>query len=402
MGAPLRVLHVGKYFAPYSGGMETYLRDLMTAQIKRGWQSVALVHQLKVSLFGVAAAQPVGHGELDVICARVWLRVFFTPISPSFPWLLRKLIREKKPQVLHLHLPNASAFWVLLLPSARRLPWVVHWHSDVLTSSHSLGLRIFYRVYRLFERAVLRHANAIIVTSPPYLDASRPLRDFHEKCHVVPLGLDPVNLPNVPSNTAASNPSRPLRVLAVGRLTYYKGFEFLISAAADCAFVEVHIVGVGERGAMLKALAARLAVSDRVIFHGHLSAHALAEQFASCDCLCLPSIERTEAFGLVLLEAMYYARATVVSCVRGSGMGWVVKDGVTGLHVAPENKESLSTALRHMYGDRARVRTLGIKGRDRFYRHFHIDESAMGVEKVYYNVLCQDFKGSGLGTDDLN
>lgn len=397
----MRVLHIGKYFAPYAGGMETYLRDLMTAQIKRGWQSSALVHQSRVSFLGIPTDASIEPAELDVTRARVWLRLFFTPLSPTFPWLLRTLIREKKPQLLHLHMPNVSTFWALLLPSARRLPWVVHWHSDVLTSSHSLGLRIFYRVYERFERAILKRANAIIVTSPPYLDSSQPLGDFHDKCHVVPLGLDPVRLPDFSSNAAVSNASQPLRVLAVGRLTYYKGFEFLLSAAAACTFVDVHLVGIGEREAKLKALADRLGVSDRVLFHGHLSKHALAEQFASCDCLCLPSIERTEAFGLVLLEAMYHAKATVVSCVPGSGMGWVVDDGVTGLHVKPEDGEALSLALRNLHGDRSRAHTLGINGRHRFDRHFHIDKSVLGVEKVYFEVLRDSPKAPEFGSHDV-
>ena len=54
---------------------------------------------------------------------------------------------------------------------------------------------------------------------------------------------------------------------------------------------------------------------------------------ATCDCLCLPSIERTEAFGMVLLEAMFFGKATVIGDVKGSGMGWVVDDGITGLEI---------------------------------------------------------------------
>ncbi len=94
-----------------------------------------------------------------------------------------------------------------------------------------------------------------------------------------------------------------------------------------------HLVGSGELENSLKRLATELGVLNRVTFHGKLPAEQLAEQYASCDCLCLPSIERTEAFGLVLLEAMYFGKATVISDVPGSGMGWIVNEGITGIKV---------------------------------------------------------------------
>ena len=229
----LRVLHIGKYFPPYAGGMETYLRDLMVAQIEQGLKSTALVHQSALSLRSSTEQYPAGEHTFCVTRAAVWLRLLFTPISPTFPWLLNRLIKEKKPDLLHLHMPNLSVFWALLLPSARRIPWVVQWQSDVLASKHRLGLRLFYALYKPFESTVLRHSTRLIASSPPYLESSTTLAPFRDKCEGIPLGMRPP--PQVQENlpVVQGTESRPLRVLAIGRLTYYKGFQYLIRAMAQ-------------------------------------------------------------------------------------------------------------------------------------------------------------------------
>ena len=383
----MKVLHIGKYFPPYAGGMENYLRDLMTAQARQGIHSAALVHQSEIGLKSRSEDYLAGEQHLPITRAAVWARLLFTPISPTFPWLLNRLIKEQQPDVLHIHMPNVSAFWMLFMPRARKIPWVIHWHADVLASTHSLGLRLFYTLYKPFERAILKRSRAVIATSPPYLETSIPLSPYRNKCHVVPLGLDPKNLPKTSPPEPAYVNDTTLRVLAIGRLTYYKGFEYLIRAAGQCENVEIHLVGTGEQESHLKAVSRKLKLQDQITFHGHLPDQKLAEQFAACDCLCLPSIERTEAFGMVLLEAMYSSKATVISAVPGSGMSWVVDDGLTGLHVPPENTSALAESLRNLQQNHGKIRHLGGNGRQKFDRLFHIDRSAAEVSELYKLVL---------------
>jgi rhamnosyl/mannosyltransferase len=151
------------------------------------------------------------------------MRLLFTPISPAFPYLLNRLIKREKPDILHIHTPNISAFWALFLPGARRIPWVIQWQSDVLASEHHWGLQLFYKIYRPFERAMLKRAKVIIASSPTYLASSLPLQEFSEKCVVIPLGLDPSTLAATSSVDTTTTPNQQhsscLRVLAIGRLT---------------------------------------------------------------------------------------------------------------------------------------------------------------------------------------
>ena len=387
----MKVLHIGKYFPPYTGGMETFLRDAMASLSRRGIDSEALVHQSGISIRSSEEIYEAGGQSLPVSRAAVWLRLLFTPISPTFPCLLNRLIKRRQPDILHIHMPNVSAFWALALPRARGIPWVIQWQSDVLASEHSRGLRLFYAVYRPFERAMLKRAKVIIVSSPPYLESSQPLQGFREKCSVVPLGLDPSNLRH-PKDGDSSRPTNgdkvtTLQVLAIGRLTYYKGFDYLIRAVANLEGVQVHLIGTGDREKTLKALADELGAGDKIIFHGHLADDELAQQFASCDCVCLPSIERTEAFGLVLLEAMHFGKATIIADVPGSGMGWIVDDGVTGLKTAPADIGELTEALRFLRENRDKIAVLGRNGRSKFDQQFHIDQSTADIARLYSRVL---------------
>ena len=385
-GRSRRILHIGKYFPPYSGGMETYLRDLMVAQTKQGLESTALVHQSALSLRSNTEQYPAYEQTLSVTRAAVWARLLFTPISPTFPALLHKLIKRDQPDILHLHMPNVSVFWALLLPSARRIPWVIQWQSDVLASEHKLGLRLFYTFYKPFESAVLRHSAKIIASSPPYLESSATLAPFRDKCEVIPLGIRPPAQVQENLHLTQSAHSQPLRVLAVGRLTYYKGFKYLIRAMAHVPEATLDLIGSGEEQSALEGLISELGLTARVQIHSGVSDNQREHFMAKADCLCLPSVERTESFGIVLLEAMRSAKPAVVSRVVGSGMSWIVEDGITGLQVPPSDTDALANCLNILQQDRDKIAILGGKGRERFNRYFHIDKSAAEAAKLYQQV----------------
>jgi rhamnosyl/mannosyltransferase len=170
-------------------------------------------------------------------------------------------------------------------------------------------------------------------------------------------------------------------------LTYYKGFRYLIEAAAKVPNIHVNLVGLGEQAEQLKALVASLKLQDRVTFHGTLSDSQLAQQMERCDCLCLPSIERTEAFGMVLLEAMFFSKATIIGDVEGSGMGWVVDDGVTGIKVKPEDADALADALRRLAANRAELKHMGQRGKQKFDEQFEINHAVAPLVDIYQQVM---------------
>ncbi len=374
----LRVLHLGKYYPPHHGGMETYLRDLLSALGEMGVESTALVHRSERSLRSTEDESSHARQQPRIVRAAVLATMLFAPLSPAFLIQLSRLIREEKPDLLHIHMPNLSAFWALLLPSARKLPWLVHWHADVPLTDHSAALRLIYRFfYRPLERHLLRRAQIIAATSPPYLESSPALQDFRGKAVVAPLGLKP------PDQQAAresdADAARPLRLVAIGRLTYYKGFSLLLQALAECPGVTLDLIGEGSERATLENLVHAAGISDRVTLHGALADQELLPLLARADALCLPSIERTEAFGMVLLEAMAQGKACIATAVPGTGMAWVVKHEETGLIVPPEDIGALTAAISRLAADRQLVQRLGAQGKIRFEENFRIERSATGI-----------------------
>lgn len=374
----MRILHIGKYFPPVKGGMERFLGDLAAAQKVAGDDVAVLVH---------ADNSKASDNELAwLLRCPVWLRVAFAPISPRFPFWLRRAVRRCKPHVIHIHMPNPSAFWALMLPSARAVPWVVHWHSDVEVSKRAVKLA--YPFYRILERALLERAECIIATSQQYLDSSAPLRAWRHKCRVVPLGVDPSRLPEVrPADAQGLWVTDKLRVLAAGRLTYYKGFETLLKAVIDDSDNELVIVGEGEERPRLEKIIRDSRTRPDVRLLGEVDDETLARLMASCDVFCLPSRERTEAFGIVLMEAMRYGKPLVVSELAGSGVNWVARNGQNAMVVPPEDPAAWRAALTVLAHSPAKRQLLGQLGHERYAREFDIATIAGKISDVYDLVL---------------
>ena len=381
----MRILHIGKFYPPTPGGVERHLADLATSQARAGMQVAALIHAAPRNPTpsrwddrGVRVEAVPCHGQL-----------VFAPISPSWPSRCATLLREFRPDLLHVHAPNPSAFWLLTSRLARRIPWIVHWHADIPEDSTRLGLRLGYPVYRRFEHALNARARRIVATSQAYLDASRALSAWREKCRVIPLGMTDSTAPGSPP----SWPGAGLRLLAVGRLSYYKGFDVLLDAIARSPDLSLLLVGEGEQRSKLQAQIEALDLAGRVRLAGHLDDAQLEAAYRACDLFCLPSIDRAEAFGLVLLEAMRAGKPVVASAIPGSGVGTVVCDAVTGSLVPPRDAEALATVLQRYAVDPELRARHGAAGRLRFETEYGIEAVSARWTALYREVLSPSTAG---------
>ena len=384
----MRVLHIGKYYAPQRGGIERHLQDLAEWFVAHGHGVGALVHQPG----GQWRTAHETRNGVDLCRVGCLAAPLYSPISPAFPWRLRKALVTQQPDLLHLHMPNPSCFAALASRRARALPWLVHWHADVSPEMPDWRVRAAYRIYRPFERAVLARASAIVVTSAAYAEASIALAPWKDKLHVVPLGIDTAG-PGPASIPAWPYPAS-LKLLCVGRLSHYKGHAVLLEAMARSPGSSLVLVGKGEESARLRALAASLEIADRVSFVGEIDDADLQALYAAADLFVLPSIDRSEAFGLVLLEAMRAGLATVASDIPGSGVGTVIDDGNSGMLVPPRDPQALAVAL-----DRARDaslrKRLGEAGRTRWQACFTLEKSARAILELSLEVLDRGSRAAG-------
>ena len=379
----LRVLHIGKFYPPYRGGMEVFLSDLINEQRKQGIDAHALVH-----------GDPEPDDPPWIERVPVQFNLVYAPMAIGFRSALGKALERIRPDVLHLHLPNNSALWVLTLPIARKVPCVIHWHSDVVVSNIKLAVALAYMLYRPFEQALLERAQQIVVTSPKYLEASKALTAWKQQCSVVPLGIDLAHQP-LHEELPASLTWRPgtrLKLLSIGRLTYYKGFETLIQAVATMPSVELLIIGDGELRESLQALIQSTQQPGQPPSTRLLGATSDAQKHAlleACDIFCLASRERTEAFGVVLLEAMQHAKPCIVTDLPGSGMPWVVSQAKNGLLVPFEDVSAWRSSIARMQHDPALRKRSGESGLRALHNHFSIGPCERALAR-HYRALVPD------------
>lgn len=381
------IVHWGKYYPPDKGGIES-----VTCSLARGARRYG--HAVRVVCFG----QPTARSETDVGGVAV-IRVPAAAKLSSQPlgWrYFRLLLREgRQADVVHLHAPNMlAAAASLLLRKGTRL--VVHWHSDVV------GKGLLGAILRPLETMMLRRADRVICTSPPYFAASRSLQEVAEKVVIIPLGVPDSQDDASKKSKASANcqdyvlPDFLKRringrriILSIGRLVPYKGFEYLIDAAKilpDDAVVV--IVGGGPLRKPLEARIAETGVGDKVFLAGHLEEAALRTLFAAAALYCMPSVERSEAFGVVLIEAMSWRLPIVATDIIGSGVPWVNRHGITGLNVPPGNAILLAEACSYILSrDDVRSR-LSDAARKRFELEFAEDLTVQRTIQCYESLAC--------------
>jgi len=230
-------------------------------------------------------------------------------------------------------------------------------------------------------RATLRRSAAILVASPHYLETSRVLQPFRRTCHVVPYGVEPIARSRVDQRVVAELRTRygPRLVLGVGRLTSYKGFEYLVRAMVEVD-ARLLIVGEGPCRRTLERLVSTLGLHDRVALLGDIP--EVAPYYEACDVFVLPSISRNEAFGLVQLEAMA-AGKPVVNTAIGSGVAFACPPGLSGQAVPPADPAALAAAIRGLLADPELRRTLGAAGRARVAEEFSATEMVRQTLDIY-------------------
>jgi glycosyltransferase involved in cell wall biosynthesis len=211
-------------------------------------------------------------------------------------------------------------------------------------------------------------------------------------------GGDPAIIPFGAAVDAPAEPppytydgTRPFELLFVGRLVERKGVHLLLDALASLPperRVVLHVVGDGPDRERLEAQARRLGLGEHAVFHGFVSREALQRRLETCDAFVLPAVidakGDTEGLGVVLIEAMSYARPVIASAA--GGIVDIVKDGRNGLLVPPGDAAALAAAVGGMMDDPARARAFGLHGREDVAANFSWDVIADRLAEIYRRV----------------
>jgi glycosyltransferase involved in cell wall biosynthesis len=173
-------------------------------------------------------------------------------------------------------------------------------------------------------------------------------------------------------------------ILFVGVLRYYKGLHYLLEAMPQIP-ARLLIVGDGPMRGALQAHASALRLGDKVIFAGRVADEELPAYYRAADVFVLPASERSEAFGLVQLEAMT-SGLPVVSTELGTGTSFVNLHGESGLVVPPKDPVALAQAINALLGDEPLRRRLG-EGAKARSALFTVERMLAGITEVYTQAL---------------
>ena len=387
----MRIVHIGKYYSPAVGGMESLVRSHAITQSQLGHQVHVVVvnhrtgtdKDLIGKTFGAARSERDVDGSVTVHRANRFGSLFKCDLSSDFGRSIRRLA-STKPDIWHLHTPNATAIVAMQRLLGRCTPLVVSHHSDILNQ------RLLRSFYEALEARLYRQAKAIISDSTGYIAGSRQLKRFQDKVHVIPIGIDVHSFANrTPEIDSLADQYRaefsgPVW-LCVGRPVQYKGFDVAIRALRDVPGTLL-FVGTGPLLATLQKRARDIGVSDRVRFLGYCSPDQLRAHYRSATALWFPSIERNEGFGIAQVEAMASGCPVINTQIPGSGVHEVSVDGVTGFTIPCNDAAALANAARKLLANEELRCAFSENGKKRA-REFDNEEVNQRLMKLYGEVM---------------
>lgn len=365
----LRVLHVGKFYPPFMGGIETHLEALCNELQKFVDVKVIVANNVRRESEEIVGNIPVTRVS----------KLFDFASAPICPSMARR-IRESQSDIIHIHLPNPIAI-MAYLASGHRGRLVFTYHSDTVKQ------KMLGKAFDPLMRRALDRSAALIGTSPNYLKSSSVLSAYKDRCHVIPYGIsveqfykrDEARIESIRKQYGSR------LIISVGRLIYYKGFEYLIKAMEKIDG-RLLIIGGGPLRESLEKEAQVANVTDKVVFLGEMQNSETIPYYHAADVFALASVARSEAFGIVQLEAMACGKP-VVNTSLDSGVPFVSVNGQTGVTVPPQDPCALAKAINLLLDKNDLRARYGEAARHRVEQEFSLDRMVKRTLQLYETVM---------------
>lgn len=368
-----RILHISKYYYPFSGGTEQIARDCVIS-LKDGYEQ-------KVIAFndGKEDENDIVDG-VEVIRCGCFAKIFSQSLSSSYKKRLHEMISSFPPDIIIFHYPNPFVATFLLKELRKSdAKLVIYWHLDITKQ------RLLRLLFNSQNRKLLSAAEKVIATSPNYVEGSHWLQSVREKCVVVPNCINTERMEITPEIEKRAEEIREANkgktiCISVGRHTEYKGFRYLIKASEllDDSF-RFYITGEGK---LTKELREEADGNNRIVFTGRVNDSEMKAYLLASDIFCFPSITKNEAFGLALAEAMYYRKPAVTFTIPGSGVNYVCINGDDGIEVPNRDVRAYAEAIKKLADDRTLRKQYGENGRLRVCENFLSSQFKENIKKV--------------------
>jgi glycosyltransferase involved in cell wall biosynthesis len=316
-----------------------------------------------------------------------------------FTFIFGSLRLARRLSEFRADLVHSNTATILSGAVAARIARIPHiWHIREIFSEFPRGWLIYRRFIDHFSSRIVCVSHAVFEQFADCPASSKAIVVYNG---LLPPEYDPPTDDDAKAFRANLGIPRGAKLVGiVGRIKLQrKGHDVFVKAAARVAkrFPEVLFLIVGRvfpgleaHHAELLALIQSLGIRDRVIFAGELADTRIV--YKSVDMLVMPSA-LPEPFGLVLIEAMSFARPVV--CTTNGGGREIVVHGECGYMVEPNDHESLAEAIERILEDDSLARSLGEQGRRRFLRHFRFELSFEVLKSVYESACNERINHSG-------
>lgn len=367
----MKILQVSKLYNPWIGGVEKIAEQIAENLNKKDGFEIK-----------VLSCRPRGIKKEEIIngvksIKASSLGIFLgMPLSFSFFNLFKKLSQETDLITIHHPFPLADLALFFIKPEKKI---IVHYHSDIVRQ------KLLNFLVKPLVCHTLKKASKIIVSSPNLLKNSSYLKNFKEKCEIIPFGVD---LNKFKKNKSQEQKIRKIKekygknlVLFVGRIVYYKGLKYLIEAMKNLE-ADLLIIGEGPLKKNLQNKAKKLGGKNRIYFLPFLPEKELISFYYASDVLVLPSIFKSEAFGIVLIEAMA-CKKPIISTELDTGTSFVNQTGITGFVVPPKDSKALTLAIKKIIKNKKIAEKIGQNAYSKVIQNFSLEKMLEKIQKIY-------------------
>ena len=302
----------------------------------------------------------------------------------------------KKFKVVHLHYPFMGASLSVILAKilrGKKMKLVVHYHMDLVGKGWR---KVVYSIYNYLNlRWIVKLADVILVTSEDYLKNSYMYMyysKYQAKFKILPNGVDVEKFkPQAKSFSLTNKYSLTGKkvILFVGALDsshYFKGVNYLIKAAQMLKRddFKLIIVGEGDLRPVYQDMVESFNLNDQVVFTGYIPDESLVKYYNLADIFVLPSVDQSEAFGMVLLEAMSCAKPVIASDLPG--VRKVVNRGVNGSLFKPKQADQLAFRLNELLNNPEECKRYGLAGREKVEKDYSWVKIVKNLEEIYKSI----------------
>lgn len=377
----MKIAIITPVFPPYRGGIGTAAYTEARELVRRGHEVSVFVPRQSGEKIGNPAVAKVMAGEQKENFRLFCLGPFFKWGNAAFlPQLWWKL---KNFDVVHLHYPFFGGAEVV----RGKFKLIITYHHDVVGSGW-LG-KLFKWHTKNWMPKILGRADKIIVSSLDYAKNSNVkeiLEKNPEKFFEVPFGVDAEKFAPAearPDLVEKFNLLLGRTILFVGgldRAHYFKGLEVLIKAKAEVVNAKILVVGDGDLRSHYEKMVEELNLKDQIIFVGSVAAENLSDYYSLADVLVLPSLDGSEAFGIVLIEAAACGKPIIASNLPG--VRSVVQYGVNGFTFSPGNAKELAEKINYFLDNPLEAKKFGEAGREIVLEKYDLKKVGEKTEKI--------------------